>query len=133
MTAITLELPDPILVKARQAAQLLQRSVEDRLTDMLAAVLPSTAGVPVELQTELTQMTWLDNQQLWSIARSQMSERDQERMRQISQLDGERPLMPDEEQEQAYLRNEYGSVTLRKARAYSLLSIRGGKPLLDKV
>jgi hypothetical protein len=32
----------------------------------------------------------------------------------------------------AALREEYGRVTLKKARAYTLLSLRGGQPLLAK-
>lgn len=133
MTTITLNLPEPTLVQARQAALALQRPVEEILADMLTAVMPSLADVPPELQAELTQMTWLNNQDLWQIAHGSMSSQQQERLGQISQLADERELRPNEEEELETLRHEYGRITLIKARAYALLSIRGGKPLLENL
>lgn len=41
-------------------------------------------------------------------------------------------LSPDEQLNLQTLRRHYGEITLRKARAYALLSARGGKPLLEE-
>ncbi|MEZ4706571.1 MAG: hypothetical protein R3A44_05160 [Caldilineaceae bacterium] len=133
MTTITLNLPEPTLAQARQAALALQRPVEEIIADMLTAVMPSLADVPQDLQAELTNMTWLNNLDLWQIARGSMPSQQQERLGQISQVANERELSPNEEQELESLRDEYGRITLRKARAYALLSIRGGKPLLENM
>jgi hypothetical protein len=54
-------------------------------------------------------------------------------MQQLIQLQGERSLTPTEQSQLEDLRREYGRTTLLKARAYALLSLRGGKPLLSDI
>ncbi len=117
--------------KAEYAASALQRPIEDVISDMLTAVLPSIEDAPTDMQVELTQMTWFDNQTLWDIARSRLSTVAQEQMKKLTQLQGQRPLTAQEQKDLTQYRQEYGRVTLRKARAYALLSLRGGKPLLN--
>ena len=130
MTTITLELPDKTIAQAREAAQALHKPVEALLSDMLAAVMPDMQATPSEMQAELTAMTWLDNQALWAIAQSLLSEQQQNRLETLTQLQAQRALLAEETVELEKLRREYGRITLRKARAYTLLSLRAGKPLL---
>ena len=130
MTAITLNLPEPTMKQAYQAAALLRRPVEELLTEMLAAILPTAHDAPVPVQVELTRMTWLDDNALWQIAKSHMSSKDETSLRKLTMIQGERPLKKSEQKQLEALRQEYGRVTLLKARAYDLLSLRGGKPLL---
>ena len=133
MTTITLNLPDQTIQQAQQAAIILQKPVEDVLRDFLAAVLPSLQDVPAPMQAELTAMTWFDNQALWQIAQSSLSTTMQDELRNLSITQDQRTLTLSEQQRLDMLRQEYGRVTLRKARAYALLSLRGGKPLLAQV
>lgn len=133
MTTITLNLPDQTIQQAQQAAIILQKLVEDVLRDFLAAVLPSLQDVPAPMQAELTAMTWFDNQALWQIAQSSLSTTMQDELRNLSITQDQRTLTLSEQQQLDMLRQEYGRVTLRKARAYALLSLRGGKPLLAQV
>lgn len=133
MTTVTLNLPEQTIAQARQAAVILQKPVEDVLRDFLAAVLPSLQDVPVALQAELTKMTWLDNQTLWQIAQSTLAAPMQEELHSLSVTQDQQPLTLAEQQRLDLLRQEYGRVTLRKARAYALLSLRGGKPLLAQL
>ncbi len=130
MTTITLELPDKTIAQAREAAQALHKPVETLLSDMLAAVMPDMQATPSEMQAELTAMTWLDNQSLWAIAQNLLSEQQQNRLETLTQLQAQRALLAEETVELEKLRREYGRITLRKARAYTLLSLRAGKPLL---
>lgn len=130
MTAITLNLSDQTIKQAQDAALILQKPIEDVLGDFLSAVLPSLQDVPAAMQAELTMMTWFDNQALWQIAQSSMSTSLQDELRKLSVTQEQRHLTPSEQQRLEMLRQEYGRVTLRKARAYALLSLRGGKPLL---
>jgi uncharacterized protein YnzC (UPF0291/DUF896 family) len=60
-----------------------------------------------------------------------MAEDQQERLRHLSELPTQRPLTEEEQESLEGLRREYGYVTLRKARAYALLSLRGGRSLLS--
>ena len=73
-------------------------------------------------------MTWLNDQELWAIANSMMSEEGQKQLADLSDQ-AQRQLTQDEREKKA-LRQEYGRTTLRKARAYALLSMRGGRLLL---
>jgi len=113
-------------------ANALQHPIEQVMADMLAAALPDVDDAPVMLQAELARMTWLSNQDLWAIARSAMSHQQQMQMRILVEFQSHRPLTPEEQTALESLREEYGRVTLRKARAYALLSLRGGHPLLSK-
>lgn len=133
MTTITLTLPERTMEQAQQAAAVLQRPVEEVLGDLLAAVLPTMHDVPGDMQAELIRMTWLDSQELWRIAREQMSVAAQAQLQQLTHLQGRRLLTPDEQAQLDALRQEYGRMTLLKARAYALLSLRGGAPLLSQV
>ena len=133
MTIITLTLPEQTMEQAQQAAAILQRPVEEVLRDLLAAVLPTMHDVPDAMQAELLRMTWLDSQELWRIAREQMSAAAQAQLQQLSHLQGERSLTPNEQAQLNALRQEYGRMTLLKARAYAVLSLRGGAPLLSQV
>jgi hypothetical protein len=92
MTTITLTLPERIMEQAQQAAAALQRPVEEVLRDLLVAVLPTMQDVPDDMQAELIRMTWLDSQELWRIAREQMSAAVQEQLQQLTHLQGQRPL-----------------------------------------
>lgn len=128
MSTITLNLPDKTIQQAQQAATALKRPLEEVLTDMLTAVLPATTDIPAHLQLELTHMTWLDTPTLWEIASSTMTPSDQANLQTLSQQLNPTPAQV---AQLDHLRQEYGRVTLRKARAYALLSLRGGKPLLN--
>jgi predicted anti-sigma-YlaC factor YlaD len=132
MATITLTLPDRTMTQAQQAAVALQRPVEEVLRDLLAAVLPTVDDAPTELQAALLRMTWLETPELWRIARGHMSAEAQEQLQQLSHLQGHRLLTPEEQTQLDVLRQEYGRVTLLKARAYALLSLRGGEPLLKR-
>jgi hypothetical protein len=78
-------------------------------------------------------MTWLDTPELWRLARGQLSAETQEQLQQLTHLQEHRLLTPEEQTQLDALRQQYGCITLLKARAYALLSLRGGEPLLRQV
>jgi hypothetical protein len=127
MTTITLGLSESLVQQASQAARLMHRPVEQVLAVLLEAALPPLDDCPPKLQTQLIEMTWLGDGDLMDIAASSMSEPDQRRLADLG-LAG--ALTAEEQEELAALRQRYGELTLRKARAYALLSIRGGERLL---
>lgn len=129
--SITLHLPATILRRAQQATRVLQRPLEEVLTVTLAAALPNVDDAPSDMWSELTQMTWLSDQRLWEIAHSTMTDEQQEQLRVLTEAQTRRLLTEDEQETLEALRREYGRVTLRKSRAYALLSLRGGRPLLS--
>jgi uncharacterized membrane protein len=127
---VTLDLPEVLAERVKRAANVLQRPWEEVIVSVLAAALPDVEDAPADMRAELARMTWLSDQELWAIAHSAMTEEQQEQMRHLARLQAERPLTQEEQDALDALRQEYGRVTLRKARAYALLSLRGGRPLL---
>ena len=123
----TLQLPDKIMRRARQAARALNSPVEDVLAATLAATLPDVEDAPPELQSELAQMTWLNDQALWQIARSTLNSSQQAELQTLSELQSQRALTVIELAVLHAARAEYGRMTVRKARAYAILSLRGGR------
>jgi hypothetical protein len=126
MTTITINLPDALAERVGGAARAVHRPVEEVLTAMLDGVVPSLDDVPEEMRTELVEMTWWDDARLMEAADATMPDEDQARMVELS-TDGPSPAA---QQELETLRTDYGRITLRKARATALLSIRSGKRLL---
>lgn len=128
MTAITLNLPDSLIQRATQMATSMQRSVEEVLADTLYNALPDVSDAPVHMQAELLEMSHLKNQDLMTIAQSQLSPQEQQTLTELSQSE---ELSTQQQKQLAKLRQHYGQITLRKAHAYALLSLRGGKPSLS--
>ncbi len=130
LQSITLNLPDVVMRRARQAADTLQHPIEDVLASVLAAALPDVEDAPPSQQAELARMTWLSERDLWATARSVMPDQQQDEFQRLAALQAERPLTEREQRRLETLRQEYGRTTLRKARAYAVLSLRSGRPLL---
>ncbi len=130
MTMITLNLPEALAQRAGRVAEAMQRPLEDIMTAMLDAVLPTLDDVPSHLQAELVEMTWLDDNALLVIADAAMPQSDQQRLLELGARD---VLTSAEREEIEALRALYGRLTLRKARALALLSVRSGKRLLGDI
>ena len=127
MTTITLDLPDSLTERAGQAAQAMHRPLEEVIAAVLDVALPALDDVPPAIRAELVAMTWLDDQALLSIANAVLSDEDQRR---LVDLTGRDTLTVREQHDLRTLRDAYGQMTLRKARAFALLSIRSGKGLM---
>ena len=132
MTTVTLNLPDSVVQRVTKMAQVLQRSLEEVLTTTLASNLLDVEDVPAELQAELLQMTWLSDQELLDIAHAYLTEAEQAQLTSLSEC--QTHVLTSQEGQRALqaLRERYGQITLRKARALALLSLRAGKPLLSE-
>lgn len=68
MATLTFEISDSLLKRAHEAAQALDRSVEDILVGALSVSLPDIHDVPASMRSELLEMTDFDEESLWQIA-----------------------------------------------------------------
>lgn len=127
---VTLDLPEVVVRRARQAASALQHPMEKVLADLLDAALPDVEDAPADMQADLARMTWLSDQELWTIARSAMPEKEQAQLSALTEIQAHRTLTLAEQEKLEALRQAYGRAMLRKARALAVLSLRGGHPLL---
>ena len=130
MQSVTLHLSEAVMRRAKRAADALQHPLEEVLSATLAAALPDVEDAPTDMRPDLARMTWLSDQDLWAIARSTMPDDQQVQLQYLTELQAQRSLTQEDQEKLEALRQEYGRITLRKARAYALLSMRGGRPLL---
>ena len=133
MQTVTFQLPNILVQRAKQIALVLGAPLEEVLSSALSVGLPDLQDIPAEMQLELAQMTGLSDNSLWAISKQRLSDEQQSELSRLVMLQGERSLLPDEQIQLEELRQEYGRITLRKSQAYALLSLRGGRPLLEQV
>jgi hypothetical protein len=122
---LTLSIPEPIYQRARQAAEVLQRPVEDVIVDTLATILPNLDDAPVEMVSELAAMAHLSDEALQGLANNVMAEERQELLDQLLNEQGRGALDEAGQRELASLMAEYGRAMLRRAKAVALLIARG--------
>ena len=129
MATLTFEISDSLLKRAHEAAQALDRPVEDILVGALSVSLPDIHDVPASMRSELLEMTFFDEESLWQIAKGEMTLAEQSELQALLDVE-QRPVVPQEQVRLQELRESYGKAMLRKSRAYALLSLRSGQPLL---
>lgn len=122
---VTLSMPEAVYQRAKRAAEVLRRPLEEVIVETLSVVLPPLDDVPPETAQELSAMGELADDKLWAVARGVMAAKKQARLRALSAAQRDRSLTRVEVRELDELRREYGRVTLRKAQAYALLRERG--------
>lgn len=131
MSGVLIELPESTLAGVRYAAARMHRPTEELLSQLIQLSL-DVESLPGEERDDLLEMAWLDNRALWQIARGQLTAKQQKRISQLSQRQVEESFSLAEQNELDKLRHEYGRMTLRKARAFAILSLRGGRPLFNQ-
>jgi hypothetical protein len=122
---VAVQIPESLYHRLEQAAIKLQKPVENLLVETLQAALFTVDEIPEQIQAEIAILDNLDETALHDIAASEMIPQDQEMIEQLLDLQGFRPLSDEETDQLNRLRNEYGRVLLRKARAFALLAERG--------
>jgi hypothetical protein len=122
---LTLSIPEPIYQRARQAAEVLQRPVEDVIVDTLATTLPILDDAPVEMVSELVAMAHLSDEALQGLANNVMAEERQELLDHLLDEQGRGVLDEAGQRKLAALMAEYGRSMLRRAKAVALLIARG--------
>ena len=129
MTTITLEIPENLYQQLRRQALLSRQSVDELAQATLSRFLPAMIEVetdlPSALQVELKAMEQLSDAALWSLARGQMSEREQAELVMLGEVQESRALTDAEKQSQEALLAQYDELLLRRAHAATLLQARG--------
>lgn len=122
---VTLELPDTIYQPAQRMAEATRRSIAEVLLVALRAFLPPLDGLSPELQTELMALEELDDETLWEVMLSQVSEKKQRKLSDLLQKKKIERLADSEQATLTVLQTEADHLMLRKARAAVLLRFRG--------
>lgn len=123
--AITLNLPDILYQKAQRLAKTFRRPVEDVLVDAVATALPPLTGLPIEWADELADLAFLNDSELWQIARSTLPAEHYEKVDALLALKQQDSLTAEEQQTLEHLLQEYQALILRRGQAAVLLQRRG--------
>lgn len=129
MTMVTLSIPDNLYQQLRRQALVNKQSVDELAQQTLSRFLPAMLKVeedlPSPLQIELIAMEQLSDAALWSLARGQLGEKEQQELEQLEENQKIRPLTADEQQRQEALLILYDELLLRRSHAAVLLQARG--------
>ena len=118
---VTLELPEELYERVRQAAQDSQRSVESVLMDTIALMFASDVSEalsPDDLET-------LHDEQLWAIVYRPLAWPQDTRLRELTALGKSGALSGDEQAEMEMLIDAVDRYVLLRAKALLLLKERG--------
>ncbi|HHY58417.1 MAG TPA: hypothetical protein GYA08_23620 [Chloroflexi bacterium] len=122
---VTVNLSEHSYRRVQRLAKQTQRSVEQLLTDAVAALLPETTTLPSDLQTAVTQMALLNDAALWQMARTTLSAEQQQRLEALHDKQQRAQLSPAERAEEQALVRLYRETQLIRAQAVALLQQRG--------
>lgn len=123
---VTISLPEAIYSRLQHAARATQQSLSDMVLRSLEVGSPPTwDDAPVQFQASLTALDRLDDDSLWKIAASKVTEDEMDRYEQLLELNSNGALSSKEKQELEKLREEADLFMLRKAHAAALLRWRG--------
>lgn len=124
--AVTLHVPERLLIRLRQAAEATRRPLNDVILRSLEIGSPPCwDDAPPELQADLAALDRLDDERLWLIARRQADDTEMVRCQQLLDMNANDQASPRERDELEELRNRFDSQMLLKAQAVALLRWRG--------
>jgi hypothetical protein len=122
---LTVNLPESTVRKLKRAAELTYRSVDDVLNATINVALSAPPDVPDDLADELAAMNTFSDEALLAATSSSASLAQQRRLSQLSHAGGSRSLTPAEVTEMAQLLEAHDQAVLRRAKALSILALRG--------
>ncbi len=125
MQAVTLNMPEPLYQRAKQAADTLKRPLEDVLVNTLTATLPAFHGAAPELASELATLAQLSDEALLGLANSLFPAARQELLDRLLDEQGSGELDEAGRRELTALLAECGRHMLRRAEVVALLMARG--------
>ena len=123
--AITVHLPDALYRQVAKRAQRINVSLEDELVTMVAATLSSNNDLPEVTIDAMTQLAFLDDEDLWRAAQLQVLPEENARIQFLTLKRQAEGLSSEEQAEVEHLLHRYDHVMLVRAQAMALLRKRG--------
>ncbi len=135
LRTITLQLPESIYIRLKQAAQAMQQSIDEVLLRVVqVGSPPSWEDAPAEYQADLAALDRLDDNSLWRIARSHQASADYIQYQELLDKNSNKTISETERSTLVALRDKADRFMLRKAHAAALLRWRGHQtPPADKL
>lgn len=130
--AITITLSEQTYQRVQKRANQRTRSVADALEQVVEATLSNTTAEEAalsEIDSELEQLAFLDNDQLWQAARLTVPVEKSDKVERLLQKYKQEGLIESEQEELAHLQQFEHRIMLVCAEAAILLQGRGFQPL----
>jgi hypothetical protein len=125
---VTVTLPESLYIRAKETADAASLSIEKVLEQSIWRALPVLEEeLPKHLRSDLIRLSLLTDEQLWSIANTEMASAAQDRLEELIDRQKLTDLTGSEQVELDQLITQAQNVMLKKAEAYRLLSFRGYK------
>lgn len=126
LRTVTVRLRDDVYKRAEETAEAGALSLDQVIEQSLAYTLPPLEDdLPTDLRAVLSALTFMDDDELWQIARDEMDETNQDRLELLIETRKERDLTDKEESDLTALLGEGDLIMLKKAESYRLLTRRG--------
>jgi hypothetical protein len=122
---VTLSLPDAVYEQFQRAAEKARRTVDEVLSEAVAAMAPLVGTGPEGVQAALGHLAYLNDAALWRAARATMLPEQRARLAELHELKRESGLGPGETAEEGALVALYRETVLVRAQAAVLLKMRG--------
>jgi hypothetical protein len=122
---ITIRLPQAVYQYVEQRARQMRRSVEDELVAVVTAVLPTLEDPQTDIASDLSQLAFLTDEELWQAARKTLTSQEADRMQALTWKRQREGWTAEEQQETEHLLHRYNRIMLVRAKAAVLLKERG--------
>lgn len=125
---VTVTLPESLYIRAKETADAASLSIEKVLEQSIWRALPGLEEeLPKQLRNDLVRLSLLTDEELWSIANTEMAAAAQDRLEELVDRQKLTQLIESEQIELNQLVTQAQNIMLKKAEAYRLLSFRGYK------
>ena len=125
---VTVTLPESLYMRAKETADAASLSIEKVLEQSIWRALPGLEeDLPKQTRNDLVRLSLLTDEELWSIANTEMASDAQDRLEELVDRQKLTGLTGSEQAELDQLITQAQNIMLKKAEAYRLLSFRGYK------
>ena len=125
LQTITVRLPDILYRRVEHRAQRMRRSIEEELVDVVSAALPTTDDLSSDIASDLAQMAFMTDAELWQAAQTELPLQDSAKMQALMFKRQREGLTTAEEREAKRLAHRADRTMLVRSRAAVLLLDRG--------
>lgn len=122
---LSIKLPEDVFQKLQRAADLTQRTVEDVIVNTVNATFVAPPNLSSPIADELAIMHQMKDETLWEMIPPSVTAQQRKRLEELSEVSEQRPLSPDEIDEQLALLEAHHYSILRRAQAITILTLRG--------
>lgn len=125
MQTVTVDLPDKIYQRVKKQSKMTQRSIPEEVAAVLTDALLDSEQLPETLESELSQLQFLTEDELWRAAQLRPTSEESEQMQRLLEKQQREGLTRVERQEVARLSAFFNRIMLVRAEAAVQLKRRG--------